>query len=88
MPNDTDTPEKPQTASSRSPSTPCSVEFYFEGLCGWGDITYWRVIERRSDEETARRDEADYRSWINEGEWRDFRIVKVNTTREILSQND
>ncbi len=47
----------------------------------------WAVIDRRSTLEQAQKDEAAYRSFMNETSWIDLRIVKVTTTREIISPN-
>ena len=49
----------------------------------------WDNVEIRSEEAIARRDEAEWRSWLNENRktWKDIRIVKETTTAEVL-QND
>lgn len=49
----------------------------------------WDNVEIRGDETIARRDEAEWRSWLNENRknWKDIRIVKETTTAEVL-QND
>ena len=64
-----------------------SVDYLLEGKYGLNSVHKWRVVERRSDYETVKRDEEIYRSWMDESGWHDFRIVKVTLTREILSQN-
>ena len=64
-----------------------SVEYILEGKYGLKGIHSWRTVERRKHYDTIKRDEADYRSWMEESGWCDFRIIKVTTTREILSQN-
>jgi hypothetical protein len=46
----------------------------------------WDNVEIRDDEAIARRDEAEWRSWLNENRktWKDIRIVKETTTAEVL----
>lgn len=46
----------------------------------------WDNVEMRDDEAIARRDEAEWRSWMNENRktWKDIRIVKETTTAEVL----
>lgn len=64
-----------------------SVIYLLEGKCGNWPYR-WEVIERRSSLETAQADEKEFRSWMAESGWHDLRIVKVTTTREILSSNN
>ena len=72
--------------SARSGASSCCVSFIFEGEFR-SKPGRWNEIEKRDDIEIAKRDEAYYRTWISESGWRDFRIVKVTTTREILPHN-
>ena len=57
-----------------------TVAFALEGKSG----EQWREIERRCDIAIAERDEQNYRSFMSETGWRDFRIVRIETTRKVL----
>ena len=50
----------------------------------------WDNVEIRDDEAIARRDEAEWRSWMNENRktWKAVRIVKETTTAEVLHNKD
>jgi len=46
----------------------------------------WDNVEIRSEEAIARRDEAEWREWLNLNRkaWKDIRVVKETTTAEVL----
>ena len=70
-----------------SSASSCSVRYRLEGQLR-NPPHPWNPIENRSTLEAARRDEQDYRSWMDESGWRDFRIVEVTITEKPLPPNN
>mgnify|MGYP004455514945 CR=1 FL=1 len=70
-----------------SDASTCSVRYRLEGQLS-NPPHQWNPIEIRDSLDAAKRDEADYRSWMDESGWRDFRIVKVTITEKTLTPNE
>ena len=79
---DTETAEEKSLASAYGPVIRSRYRVDVQSVSG-----RWDNVEIRDDEAIARRDESEWRSWVNEnrGQWKDVRIVKETTTAKQIS---